>query len=131
MFFPKDVFRGGSHQIAAGLDNRRPVRSQSTFTSWRFAMGRLTVMARLGAAVMVVVAVVIAGAVGQFHGARARQGAGGAGGGTAGGGGSFGQGGSNTPAIDAGPRLDANGMSSPDMNCAAVNQGAAPLPPDI
>jgi len=36
------------------------------------------------------------------------------------------------PIIDAGgQKTDANGMSSPDMNCAAVNQGAMPLPPDI
>ena len=35
------------------------------------------------------------------------------------------------PTIDASPRADANSMSTLDSNCAAVNQGAAPLPPDI
>jgi hypothetical protein len=47
--------------------------------------------------------------------------------------GSGGQGGSRPviPTIDAAPRADASSMSNPDSNCAAVNQGAAPLPPDI
>ena len=35
------------------------------------------------------------------------------------------------PVIDAAVRTDASSMSNPDSNCAAVNQGAAPLPPDI
>ena len=35
------------------------------------------------------------------------------------------------PTIDAAPRADATSMSNPDSNCAAVTQGAAPLPPDI
>ena len=35
------------------------------------------------------------------------------------------------PIIDAAVRTDASSMSNPDSNCAAVNQGAAPLPPDI
>ena len=33
-------------------------------------------------------------------------------------------------AVDGSVRADGS-MSSPDMNCASVNQGAAPLPPDI
>src|SRR5262245_18981486 len=42
-----------------------------------------------------------------------------------------GAGGIPTFDFDASAKSDATGMSSPDMNCAAVNQGAAPLPPDI
>jgi hypothetical protein len=47
--------------------------------------------------------------------------------------GSGGQGGTRPviPTIDAAPRADASSMSNPDSNCAAVNQGAAPLPPDL
>ena len=78
----------------------------------------------------------------QFHSPRSGlEGAGGAGG--AGGtgavgpsdAGSTGLAGSTgmvpTISVDASPRADANGASTPDMNCASVNQGAAPLPPDI
>jgi hypothetical protein len=42
-----------------------------------------------------------------------------------------GQGGIPTFDFDASAKPDATGMSNPDSNCAAVNQGAAPLPPDI
>src|SRR5262245_35060588 len=46
--------------------------------------------------------------------------------GTAGAGGSV-----PTIIIDASMHAGANGTSRPDMDCASVNQGAAPLPPDI
>lgn len=78
----------------------------------------------------------------QFHeGAYSLQGNGGAGGagaadaGYPGAGGNSGSGGhgGTTPVLtfDASVRADSNGMSNPDMNCAAVNQGAVPQPPDI
>jgi hypothetical protein len=95
----------------------------------------------MAAGVAVVLAPVSFGGC-QFHspaatGAAGAGGSGGAGGAPvtdAGASGVTGTGGSGsipTISIDASPRQDANGMSSPDMNCAAVNQGAAPLPPDI
>jgi hypothetical protein len=64
------------------------------------------------------------------------QGTGGMGGNVVFDAGSPGQGGADagrppTIVIDAGPRTDATGVSNPDSNCAAVNQGAVPLPPDI
>ena len=77
----------------------------------------------------------------QFHSPQAGlSGIGGAGGGTGGAGttdagsttglaGSTGM--TPTISVDASSRSDGNGASSPDMNCASVNQGAAPLPPDI
>lgn len=77
----------------------------------------------------------------QFHSPQAGlQGIGGAGGGSGGAattdaGATTGLAGSTgmtpTISVDAASRSDGNGASSPDMNCAAVNQGAAPLPPDI
>jgi hypothetical protein len=77
----------------------------------------------------------------QFHHEpTGLHGTGGAGGGAGGGvgptdAGSTGLAGSTgmtpTISVDGSTRTDSNGASSPDMNCAAVNQGAAPLPPDI
>jgi hypothetical protein len=78
----------------------------------------------------------------QFHQpAGAPMGAGGTGGagvtdaGSPGRGGTGGTGGQAgtipTFNFDAAPTSDGNGMSTLDSNCAAVNQGAAPLPPDI
>ena len=92
-------------------------------------------------AVVVVTAAIGVGAC-QFHspqsGLEGAGGAGGAGGTGAVGpsdAGSTGLAGSTgmvpTISVDASPRADANGASTPDMNCASVNQGAAPLPPDI
>jgi hypothetical protein len=85
-------------------------------------------------AAMIAAAIAIAGGACQFHGPPlplgSNGGASGTGvGGTIGGGGTGGTVG--MPIIDAGQRTDASGMSNPDMNCAAVNQGAMPLPPDI
>ncbi len=102
-------------------------------------MIRWTATVRFGVAAMVFAAIVIAGAGCSFHGAPQGEGAPGtAGGGATGvggasGGSAAGNGGSiGMPMIDAGSQsTDANGMSSPDMNCASVNQGAMPLPPDI
>ncbi|HEY7376239.1 MAG TPA: hypothetical protein VIF57_29020, partial [Polyangia bacterium] len=101
-------------------------------------MIRSTALARFGVAMMVLAAVVIAGAGCAFHSPpQGSEGTGGTGGtGVGGAGGSIGPSGKGgmmaMPVIDAGaPRSDANGMSSIDMNCAAVSQGAAPLPPDI
>jgi hypothetical protein len=97
-------------------------------------MSRSTALGRFEAA-MIAAAIAIAGGACQFHGpplplgsngGASGTGVGGANGGGAGTGGSIGM-----PIIDAGQRTDASGMSNPDMNCAAVNQGAMPLPPDI
>jgi len=99
-------------------------------------MGRSRV--RFWVAVMAGAAIGIVDAGCQFHSAPMAQGGGGSGGGAATGvGGSIGTGTGGTggtigkPTIDAGGTSDANGMSSPDMNCASVNQGATMLPPDI
>jgi hypothetical protein len=96
-------------------------------------MGRSMTKTHLGFAV---VAVALGGC--QFHGPAQGPGAAGAGGaglsdpGSSGSAGSTGHGGSPVvPTIDAGMRVDANSMSTPDSNCAAVNQGAMPQPPDI
>jgi len=101
-------------------------------------MGRSRAKHHLAAAVA---AIAIAGC--QFkQGAPGPTGVGGAGGAggagladagsPAGQGGLSGQAGTITPPIiDAAVRTDASSASNPDQNCAAVNQGAAPLPPDI
>ncbi len=98
-------------------------------------MGRSRVKHHVAAAVA---AIAIAGC--QFKqetpGATGTGGGGGAGGaGLADAGSPVGTGGTGgtvtPPVIDAAVRMDASSMSNPDSNCAAVNQGAAPLPPDI
>jgi hypothetical protein len=87
---------------------------------------------------MLLAAVVIGGAGCQFKAPSGQPGAGGASGsGTTGVAGSGAGGTTGIPPIigmpptDAGPVPDATGVSNPDMNCAAVNQGAMPQPPDI
>jgi hypothetical protein len=101
-------------------------------------MTRSTAKLRFGTAMAVGAAVAIGGC--QYHQpgtydlhGTAGIGAGGAGltdaGAPAGAGGHAGT--ILIPTIDAAPRADATPMSTPDSNCAAVNQGAAPLPPDI
>jgi hypothetical protein len=83
------------------------------------------------------VAFVIADAGCQFHeGSYSLHGNGGAGGtGLADAGSMAGHAGTmgKVPDLtfDASAGIDSNGMSNPDMNCAAVNQGATPQPPDI
>jgi hypothetical protein len=87
-----------------------------------------------------------AAAIGGCQFQQGAKGAGGAGGagqagttgqaGSDGGAGSTGQAGTIGSfdggfSFDAAPRPDATGMSNPDANCAAVNQGAMPQPPDI
>jgi len=98
-------------------------------------MLRSTARAHFWVAAMVGAAIGIVDGGCQFHSPMgAAQGMGGSAGTTGVGGSSGGgTGGSiGMPIIDAGgQKTDANGMSSPDMNCAAVNQGAMPLPPDI
>jgi len=98
-------------------------------------MGRSRAKHHFAAAVA---AIAIAGC--QFkQGAPGPTGVGGAGGaggsGLADGGSPVGTGGQagtvTPPIIDAAVRTDASSASNPDSNCAAVNQGAAPLPPDI
>ena len=85
-------------------------------------------------------AAVLAVALGgcQFHGAQVgATGAAGTGGtpvtdaGSTGFAGTTGTGGMPVLMIDASAHDDAHGQSSPDMNCAAVNQGASAVPPDI
>jgi len=85
-------------------------------------------------AAMIAAAIAIAGGACQFHGPPLPLGSNGGASGTGVGGTIGGVGTGVTvgmPIIDAGQRTDASGMSNPDMNCAAVNQGAMPLPPDI
>ena len=101
-------------------------------------MSRSTAKLRLGMAFAVGAAVAIGGC--QYHqtGTHDLHGNGGVGGaglsdaGLSGQAGSGGHAGTvNIPTIDAAPRTDATPTSSLDSNCASVNQGAAPLPPDI
>ena len=100
-------------------------------------MRRSTAEHRFGVAVMGVLAVVIGGCQFQQGAPLVLHGNGGAGGvavvDAGSGAGSGGHAGSSPviPTIDASPRADASSMSTLDSNCAAVNQGAAPLPPDI
>ena len=101
-------------------------------------MGRSPVELRIKVAVMAGVAVAIAGCQYRPGAPLVLHGNGGVGGavidaGATGQAGAGGSGGSRPviPTIDAAPRADASSMSNLDSNCAAVNQGAAPLPPDI
>jgi hypothetical protein len=99
-------------------------------------MGRSTIVARYLVMVMLIAAIVIADVGCQFQGeTHSLHGNGGAGGtglavdaGAAGHGGTMGK----VPDLtfDASTN-DSHGMSNPDMNCASVNQGATPQPPDI
>jgi hypothetical protein len=102
-------------------------------------MGRSKVVSRFVVTFLVAAAIVIVDAGCQFHeGTYSLHGNGGAGGGgladagtvtgVAGQAGTMGK--VPTLTFDA-STTDSNGMSNPDMNCAAVNQGATPQPPDI
>jgi hypothetical protein len=99
-------------------------------------MRRSTALGCFEAALMAAAIAIAAGGC-QFKGAPLPLGSNGGTGGTGvagatGIGTGTGTGGSiGMPIIDAGQRTDASGMSNPDMNCAAVNQGATQLPPDI
>ena len=102
-------------------------------------MGRSMVVSRFVVTFLVAAAIVIADVGCQFReGTYSLHGNGGAGGagladagtvtGAAGQAGTMGK--VPTLTFDA-STTDSNGMSNPDMNCAAVNQGATPQPPDI